>query len=165
MRTSGLLVLLVGIGCAPNAAAPPAAASSPGATDESGDEMTTEQLEVECERGARGACFLLAGRYKLGARGTPKDPAKSVHYHERSCDLGVTEGCVQLGYLYVKGFAGPPDPSRGFTLFADACDRQSANGCDSLGEAYEKGWGVPPDPQKAREAFAKACQLDPKLCR
>jgi TPR repeat protein len=127
--------------------------------------MTTEELRVECDRGAPGACFLLAGRYKLGTPDTPKDPAQSVHYHERSCELGVTEGCVQLGYLYVKGSGVPADPARAFALFNDACNAQHANGCDSLGEAYEKGWGTAVDPQKAQDSYAKACQLDAKLCR
>lgn len=135
------------------------------ATSQTDEEMTTDQLRVECDRGARGACFLVAGRYKFGASDTPKDPAQSVHYHERSCQLGVTEACVQLGYLYVKGFGVPADPSRAFSLFSDACSARHANGCDSLGEAYEKGWGVTIDPQRARESYAKARELDSKLCR
>lgn len=169
MRAFAALVLFLLNGCAQSAGAPSAAPSagrpSTSATSPADEDMTTDQLRAECDRGARGACFLLAGRYKFGAGDTPKDPVQSVHYHERSCHLGVREGCVQLGYLYVKGFGVTADPARAFSLFSDACSAQHANGCDSLGEAYEKGWGGTIDPHRARESYAKACQLDSKLCR
>lgn len=125
---------------------------------------TSQSHEGACDAGDGSACLQLAGQFKFGAEGKPRDPATATRYLERACTLGVDEGCIQLGYALAKGQGVPADPKRAFNLFNDACSRSHANGCDSLADAYTNGWGTAPDPARAKQARAKACSIDNEFC-
>jgi TPR repeat protein len=74
----------------------------------------------------------------LGAKGANEGLALFT----RACDLGLTEGCVQLGRLYVIGVGTEKNFSHAFSLFSDACDAGNVSACSSLGSLYEAGLGV-----------------------
>jgi TPR repeat protein len=150
--------MILGLSACASTQPPSSAPSSTGT-----DDPLAEQ-KAKCEAGDAMECLQLGGRYKFGADGAPKDIEVSFQYHRKACDLGLTTGCVQLGYFYAKGMGVDKDPSQAFKLFSSACEQNDANGCDSLSEAYQKGWGTAADPDKAATASAKACSLDSEFC-
>jgi TPR repeat protein len=71
-----------------------------------------DQLRLDCATGAGEACYELARDYEprkdywgqpVAGDGLRRDDKKAVYYFRKSCDLGVKEGCQNLGRMYEAG--------------------------------------------------------------
>ena len=54
-------------------------------------------MKMACELDAVAACYFLAGWYKKGLHGLPKDPALAKKFHNEGCDNGHYWACKKAG--------------------------------------------------------------------
>jgi hypothetical protein len=59
-----------------------------------------------------------------------KDGAKAAALFTRACDLGVGEGCFNLGLCYQNAFGVANDEVKAAALFTKACGLGIAPACD-----------------------------------
>jgi len=98
------------------------------------------------------------GLMAVRGEGGDRDTARGVQQLQRSCDSGLTEGCLNLGRLYRDGRDVPKDEPRSVPLFQRACDGGRALGCYDLGLAYAGGVGAPKNEAQAVPLFKRACE-------
>jgi hypothetical protein len=125
-----------------------------------------------CDGEMGDGCLRLAGLHvdsRGREHGVALDSMSAVHFLDRACDLGTTQGCVELGDMYLERDsvvagadsakpAGPrQDIPRAIGLFQRACDGDGMAGCDRLGLLYRDGTGVTADPPRAVDLFRRAC--------
>ncbi len=116
-------------------------------------------LDRGCAAGHAVACSNLAGVFRGGIGGGPRDPGRSVGLYERSCRLGFGEACTAVGTMLAEGTAVPADPPRALAMFELGCARRDAYACFTAGMFREAGRGGPRDPRSAVTSFASACEL------
>ncbi|MCY1060259.1 tetratricopeptide repeat protein [Nannocystis sp. SCPEA4] len=117
-------------------------------------------LDRACSLGHAVGCSNLAGVFRGGVGGGPKDPPRAVGLYDRSCRLGFAEACATVGTMLAEGTAVPADPPRALGMFELACAKQDAFACFTAGLFYETGRGVPArDPKRAASSFGQACGL------
>jgi len=89
------------------------------------------------------------------------DLEHSLPLLERSCSLGLTRGCANLGAQLLWGAPSEASRTRAVGLLSQACDQADAFGCDELGNAlYDaEGLGQKGSFGRAHGAYEKACKL------
>lgn len=123
----------------------------------------TNKLKEECLNGSNTSngvsCYSLGIEYITKQNPTKQDYQNAVEYFQKSCDIGVTFACDELGQLYEKGLGVEKDIKKAENLYIKACDDKettlngvpaSAAGCYSLGWLYQ-------DKKKSTEHFEKSC--------
>ena len=68
----------------------------------------------------------------IEGRGVPQDYKLAVDLARRSCEGGYPTGCVNLGFLYERGWGVAADRDRAIQLYKQACDAGEAVGCQNL---------------------------------
>lgn len=116
-------------------------------------------LDRACVANHAVACSNLAGVFRGGLGGGPRDPGRAVGLYERSCRLGFAEACTAVGTMLAEGTAVPADPVRALGMFELGCAKRDAYACFTAGMFREAGRGAPRDPGRAVTAFASACEL------
>ncbi|HEX3554848.1 MAG TPA: TIR domain-containing protein [Thermoanaerobaculia bacterium] len=91
-----------------------------------------------------------------GARATdiPIPIENEFTLYKRSCENGLAEGCVFLGFFYQDE---GKDPARAAALYRQACEAGNGEGCLDLGILYEHGTGVTKDLAQAAAWYERAC--------
>lgn len=116
-------------------------------------------LDRACSLGHAVACSNLAGVFRGGVAGAPKDPPRAVGLYDRSCRLGFAEACATVGTMLSEGTAVSADPPRALAMFELACAKKDAFACFTAGLFLEEGRGAARDPARAASAFGQACAL------
>jgi Sel1 repeat-containing protein len=80
-----------------------------------------------------------------------------------ACIKGITQACITLAELYLKGSEVPADPQRAAQLYEQACAGQNGKACTNFGLLYYQGIGVPKDPRRAKALFRQGCRLNDKM--
>jgi len=88
-----------------------------------------------------------------------QDYPKAVELFSKACDAGISDGCSNLGDMYLNGNGVTEDFPQALMLYSKACDAGSAEGCSSIGLVYLKGYGVQKNKGKAREFYSKGCDM------
>jgi len=91
------------------------------------------------------------------------DYQKAAQLYQKACDGGNSDGCYNLGLLYVSGRGVKQDYQKAVKLFKKDCDSGNAEGCYNLGVAYNNGKGVKQDFYTAKQYYGKACDLGLQL--
>lgn len=147
-------------------------------------------LVTECTQGNKNACYnagfgylwhqdadeavnsfskacSLSDEYSCNSLGTiyqDKENFKTANrYYEKSCTLGLAEGCFnQASLLYLKDYGKKliADYPKAAALYRRSCDLGFDYGCLNLGYMYSNGHGVDKDQKKAFEIYDRLCQKD-----
>ncbi len=124
-------------------------------------------IERACDRGDGYACHQLAQRLENDDHDAyRRDMERAVELYHRACKAGWGEACLDLSWLFLRGFSVRRDLDRGFALSERACHLGDADGCANVGHAYFIGEQVPQDLDRAVAASADACRrLSQRGCR
>lgn len=107
-------------------------------------------------------CYELGIKHVSKQKPTKQDYKNAIKYFQKSCDIGITFSCVELGQLYEKGLGAKKDIKKAENLYIKACNDKetilngvpaSAIGCYSLGWLYR-------DKKKSTEHFKKSCNYN-----
>ena len=89
-----------------------------------------------------------------------------IALHQRGCDLGYEQSCVELAKHFALGTGVPRDEDRARQLAARACDAKPDGWTDARGQYYGAvGAGcvvlsqLTADPKRVRELLTRACQV------
>lgn len=116
-------------------------------------------LDRACSMGHAVGCSNLAGVYRGGTGGGPRDPQRAVGLYDRSCRLGFAEACTTVGTMLVEGAGVPADPQRAATAFGRACELGHATGCYNAGILIFREIGARPgENEQAVGYFERACE-------
>jgi uncharacterized protein len=113
----------------------------------------------QCEQKIAASCHELARMHWYGEGGASQDPARSVEYDSKACELGDAPGCSASGDAYRSGRVVPRDDVRALALFTKGCQGGDGYSCTSLGLAYDYGQVTRQDIPRAFQLYQKACQL------
>lgn len=112
-----------------------------------------------CEGGDGAVCNDL-GLYSVrGENGFERDMAKARGFFEKACDLGESEGCNNLGFMFQSGDGVEIDEVKARDLYATSCDNGNVDGCAKLGFLLDNGQYHVRDRDRAQLVLEKACKL------
>ena len=102
-----------------------------------------------------------AGLIQFGqkANDIDHDYYEALSYFEEACRRSNSDGCYDVGVIYLNGNGVGRDYKKAAKMFSEACDLGSHLGCNRLGWAYMDGHGVSKDLSKAWEILHKECNL------
>ena len=97
-----------------------------------------EEYEKECTNYKEGpSCTKLGHIYERKWLNIDKDVSSSLSYFTKGCELGDTEGCVEMAKLYQKGVAGDKGKKEAKKIFELACtNRYYAEACAYAADYY-----------------------------
>ncbi len=120
-----------------------------------------ENLELErryhdkgCKLGNGPACLALGSSY-FGVESEQKRVSKLM---DRACELGVAEGCAQIGYRYVAATGVAQDVPRGLRALERGCMLGSAGACRRIAGHY--AYGEDRDAARSLALARQGCELD-----
>jgi len=106
----------------------------------------------EKPRGSEGCVGLGVERERAG------EIEAARNYYAASCEDGLADGCVALGYILERGNGEWRDEKRARELYQKACDSGELRGCTLLGSMVERGrGGWVKDDKAAVELYQRAC--------
>jgi TPR repeat protein len=105
---------------------------------------------VSCDVGEAAGCLLLSEQEH-------QDAAHAQELAEKSCRLGLADGCSMAGMAYLQGTEMGVNERRSLELFERACLLGSASGCASEAFQYATGRGVPRDDARATQRYERSC--------
>jgi len=111
-------------------------------------------LKEKCNLNNSDACHLVTVHYYRN-----HNYDKAILFAKKTCDLGNSIGCTNLGFLYEKGKNGTINLHKALKFYSKACDLKSGQGCHNIGRMYERGKGISFNLTKAIEFYSKACDL------
>lgn len=115
-------------------------------------------IEHQCEAGEAVACNDI-GLYSVRAQlGYHKDLERARAMFGRACELGLLEGCNNLGYMYEVGDGVAVDLLKARDLFGLSCEGGNVAGCVLLGQVLTDPRSPVADLVRAREVLTKACE-------
>jgi hypothetical protein len=83
---------------------------------------------------------------------------KAVPLLTRSCEIGYSTACADLGRMYLRGTAVKQDYTKAFGLSMKGCVRGDSRGCADVGYMFEYGGaGYPVDYVLAKIYYGKGC--------
>lgn len=80
----------------------------------------------------------------------------SIKHYLTSAEMGVNEGLVTIGSMYIDGTSLPMDKQIGLVMMMKAADQEYAPAYEQLGRCYEIGDGVPVNKSDARKWYQMA---------
>lgn len=93
-------------------------------------------------RGDAAALSHLAGRYRIGEGGLPKDDGEAMRLYRLAADQGFAPAQNNLGFSYANGSGGlEKDEKEAVRLYRLAVDQGSAGAQTNLGHMYANGRG------------------------
>jgi hypothetical protein len=81
------------------------------------------------------------------------DPAGSFRAMKKACDLGLAEGCAQVGKLYYDGLGVEVNPHLAEQHLSWACDQTNVRACTNLGTVLGHKALRTQDPDTGRRAY------------
>ncbi len=121
-------------------------------------------LEESCRRGHGPACTQLGYVFKTGRHVSP-DPARSLGYYSRGCELKDLPGCLGAAEHHAKALGGSPDFDAALSFYQAACALGSGGGCFRVAEAFQLGRGTKLDEKRAAAGFTKAAAILERECQ
>jgi len=91
-----------------------------------------------CDASDGAGCAELGNSYYLG-RGTAKDAAKAVEFHEKACSYKIAYSCYRAGSMYEKADGVPKNVEKAIRLYQSACDDGYRNGCEGVARLKAPG--------------------------
>ena len=118
-------------------------------------ENMLKHLQIEADAGDPYSQFNLGFAIYRG-RGTFRDPAKALHWFERSASQNNIAAMVITGMMYELGSGTKRDPVKAVELYDKASKQNDYKAHVRLGHCYEKGEGVNRDLVKAQTIYILA---------
>lgn len=87
--------------------------------------------------------------------GDMKRCLKTIDYLKDSCDMGGSQSCGTLGYIYENGFGVGVNIKLAIAFYKKSCDLRGAFGCVNLGAIYASIKNY----KDANSYFDRACEL------
>ncbi|WP_299846569.1 tetratricopeptide repeat protein [uncultured Roseovarius sp.] len=120
--------------------------------------LALENFKKSCALADGEGCFnagLLTGH-----EAAPEDADfdAALMLHERGCELGNTDSCMRVAFLYSSSLISDPDIVTSFEFQKKACELGEMDGCGNVGYHYEYGQGVEKNGKLADEAYRYACE-------
>jgi TPR repeat protein len=82
--------------------------------------------------------------------------ATAIQHYMISAKMGLNEGLLTMGSMYMNGIYLPMDKKNGLVLIMKAADQKHGPAYEQLGRCYEFGDGVPVDKSEARKWYQMA---------
>jgi len=89
----------------------------------------------------------------LNAKQPAGDPSRMFSAMKKACELGLSEGCAQVGKLYYDGIGVEVDPNLAERHLQWACDRTNVRACTNLGTVLGHKALRTQDPEMGRKAY------------
>lgn len=121
----------------------------------------TSKMAPTCPTGGKEAeaIHLQARKYRLGAKGLPKDTAKAEELFEQALDMGNSLSALHLGEIYFSDYAGKYPLANRRKYMIIMYNHSLKMGCPDayviLAKCYENGWGVRASKKKTIELLKK----------
>lgn len=110
-------------------------------------------------------CFYTGVEYIQG-QGTAKNVQKAFDYFQKSCDLGIPDGCNVLGYHFQNGIDVDVDFAAAAQHYHNACKVGMHAACDSANAMYLQGKYGLNNKLAATQVWFDACQSGVlKMCQ
>jgi TPR repeat protein len=103
-------------------------------------------------------CFNLATRHH--ARNDRESLKKARHFYKLACSYSESDGCHNLGLMYLRGEGGEKKPGDSRAAFKKACRLGAPGSCMNLGEMMRRGVGGKKDVSGGMALLKKACAAE-----
>lgn len=124
-----------------------------------------------CAEGEAKACFDLGDKYNGMRWGIDQNLTMMMKYYTKSCALGYSFGCNELGAAYKRGNGVNKDSAKSkmfyekaIVLYEKECENNIAESCDRLGTIFVLEMYGTHDREKGLELEKKAFRLYMDLC-
>ncbi len=112
------------------------------------------------DQGRSDAQYWLAGAYRAGEGGLPRDLAEAARWFRLSAEQDFGEAQSSLGQMYRNGEGVPRDDREAVAWLRKAAERHIASGEHYLARMYAEGRGVPRDDAEAARLHLLAAEAD-----
>lgn len=165
----GVSLIALVVGCGASGGATRASASTP-ANDTSRrveELLGSDPTDMASRRGCSDAssCQEALAKLKSAVPVSPCELRRGVDVARSACELGVAEGCTELGRMKLWGIEtdGAADAAAARGLFAQACELGDGEACARHGLMTLLGEGVLRDEATGQSELQAACEKYPGI--